>query len=70
MKAGKDLPTGAAACHKKEPQAEYALGVLECCLNLGLLGRAAGCRGMGEPPGWPNARKIGAGPADAMRITV
>ena len=28
LKAGKDLPTGAAARHKKEPQAEYALGVL------------------------------------------
>ena len=70
MKAGNDLLTAASARHKKEPQAEYALGVLECCLNLGLLGRAAGCRGMGEPPGWPNEREIGAGLADATRITV
>jgi hypothetical protein len=33
LKAGNDLPTGTAARHKKEPQAEYALGVLRCCLN-------------------------------------
>ena len=38
MRAGNDLPTGAAARHKKEPQAEYALGVLGVASILRLMG--------------------------------
>ena len=39
---------------KKNPKQSTRLGFLSCCLNLGLWGRAAGCRGMGEPPGRPS----------------
>ena len=44
-------------CHKKEPQAVYALlGFLSRVPQLKLLSRAAGVSGDGEPPGRPNKR--------------
>jgi hypothetical protein len=45
------LPPKNRACGKEKPQAVYTLGARGvCCLNLGSLGRAAGCRGMGSRP--------------------
>jgi hypothetical protein len=45
------LPRKNRACGKEKPQAVYTLGARGvCCLNLGSLGRAAGCRGMGSRP--------------------
>ena len=40
-----------ACSQKKNPKPITRLGFSSCCLNSGLYGRAAGCRGMGEPPG-------------------
>jgi len=45
------VPRKNRACGKEKPQAVYTLGARGvCCLNLGSLGRAAGCRGMGSRP--------------------
>ena len=45
------LPPKNPSCGKEKPQAVYRLGAWGvCCLNLGSLGRAAGCRGMGSRP--------------------
>jgi hypothetical protein len=38
-------------CHKKEPQADYALGVPELLPQLRLMGPGGGVSGDGEPPG-------------------
>ena len=61
-------PPKALLATKKSPKQSTGLGLGEF-VALRLLGRAARCRGMGEPPGRPIKQKIAAHPAGATVVT-